>query len=315
MIYKPLVSVVMNCLNGEQFISKAIESVFAQTYSNWEIIFLDNASTDHSIEIAQSFGDRVRCFKNERTVPLGEARNQALKKVKGELVAFLDVDDIWFPDKLTRQVPLFEGRPEIGIVYSDTDLLNEDRACSELYFKVHQCKPLRGYIFESLLKHYAIPMLTTVVRIEVLQKMPQWFDSSYQVCDDFDFFMRVCYDWEVDYVNTSLASCLIHSAATTVRMHRFAPSEMAKTLEKLRSTHEDFDERFGLSATKLSEQITYKQGVSYWRDGLGPQARREFAKYLTKKKYLYTYVASYFPFSLIERARNFYYNMASSIFS
>jgi len=306
MTYQPLVSIIMNCLNGERFVSQAIESVFAQTYPNWEIIFLDNASTDRTSEIAQSFGARVRYFKNLQTVPLGEARNQALQKTKGELVAFLDADDAWFPDKLLKQVPLFENRPEIGLVYSDTELIFEHKGHTKNYFEAHQCKPLRGYIFEDLLKTYTIPMLTTVIRIEVLRNMSQWFDSSYQVCDDFDFFMRVCYDWQVDFVETSLARCFIHSEAVTVRMHRLGPGEMSRTLKKLRSAHENFDVLYGSAAAYLTRQISYKQGISYWREGLKSQARLEFTKYLSKKKFIFAFLLSYLPFVWVEQVRGFY---------
>src|SRR4051812_14335850 len=94
------VSIIMNCLNGERFVSKAIESVISQEYPDWEIIFLDNASTDLSGEIAQSYGERIRYFRNEVCVPLGAARNQALSLARGEFIAFLDVDDCWLPSKL-----------------------------------------------------------------------------------------------------------------------------------------------------------------------------------------------------------------------
>ncbi len=306
MAYQPLISVVMNCLNGEKFVRQAIESVFAQTYTNWEIIFLDNASIDRTSEIAQSFGKRVRYFKNFETEPLGKARNQALQRAKGELIAFLDSDDVWFPDKLLKQVPLFENRPEIGLVYSDTKLFFKDSGFEKSYFTVNRFKPVRGYIFDDLLNKYTIPMVTTVIRIEVLQNMSQWFDPSYQVCDDYDFFMRVCSNWQVDYVETSLARCLIHSEATTFRMHRFGPGEMARTLIKLRSANDDFDMLYGPAAEKLSQQITYKQGVSYWRDDLNSEARREFAKYIWDKKFIFAFVACCFPFEWVERARNFY---------
>ncbi len=304
MAFEPTVSVVMNCLNGERFVRAAIESIYAQTYPNWEIIFLDNASTDGTAEIARSFDMRLRYFCNARTVPLGEARNQALQQARGELIAFLDADDVWFPDKLAIQVPLFNGRPEIGLVFGDTELRFENPDRVQSYFETHRYKPPRGHIFESLLKHYTVPMLTAIIRADALRQMPQWFDPTYQVCDDFDFFMRLCYDWRVDYVDTCLASCLIHSAAATVRLHRFGPREMARTLEKLRAAHHDFDRRYGAAAAEMSRQITYKQGISLWRDGDGSAARREFGRYFPQRKFLAAYCASFFPLTLIERVRH-----------
>ena len=82
---QPLVSVIMNCLNSEKYLREAIDSVYAQSYRNWEIVFWDNASNDSSAEIAWSYRDgRLRYFRGETTVPLGHARNLALKHLFGQ---------------------------------------------------------------------------------------------------------------------------------------------------------------------------------------------------------------------------------------
>ena len=96
----PLVSIIMNCYNGEKFLKEAIDSIYAQTYSNWEIIFWDNASTDDSACIAKSYDDRLKYHLAQETTPLGEARDLALKKINGKYISFLDCDDIWLPKKL-----------------------------------------------------------------------------------------------------------------------------------------------------------------------------------------------------------------------
>ena len=96
---KPLVSVIMNCYNGDRFLRQAIDSVYCQTYDNWEIIFWDNASTDSSAKIARSYDDKIRYFLATKNTPLGEARNLALNKASGKYVAFLDCDDLYFPNK------------------------------------------------------------------------------------------------------------------------------------------------------------------------------------------------------------------------
>ena len=94
-VEEPLVSVIMNCYNSDRYLREAIDSVFAQSYQNWEIIFFDNASTDQSAEIAKSYGPKLRYFRGESTVLLGAARNRAFEKAAGQYFAFLDCDDIW----------------------------------------------------------------------------------------------------------------------------------------------------------------------------------------------------------------------------
>ena len=92
---KPLVSIIMNCYNGEQYLKEAIDSIYAQTYNNWEVIFIDNCSTDNSAEIAKSYEDeRIKYHKVRKNIPLYAARNIAINKCNGEYIGFLDCDDI-----------------------------------------------------------------------------------------------------------------------------------------------------------------------------------------------------------------------------
>ena len=108
---KPLVSILMNCYNGERYLRESLSSVLNQTYKNWELIFWDNKSQDESVKIFNSFNDkRFKLFNAEKHTILYEARNLAIQKTTGELIAFLDTDDIWLPDKLTKQVALFKSK-------------------------------------------------------------------------------------------------------------------------------------------------------------------------------------------------------------
>ena len=102
---EPLVSVIMNCLNCERYLNEAIDSVRAQTYSNWEIIFWDNASNDRSASIVKEYNDpRIHYFRGDKTILVYAARNKALSQCHGEFIAFLDCDDIWMTEKLSKQI-------------------------------------------------------------------------------------------------------------------------------------------------------------------------------------------------------------------
>ena len=104
---EPLVSVIMNCYNGEEYLRDAINSVINQTYKNWEIILWDNQSTDRSAEIYNSYKDsRLKYYLSSTHTQLYEARVKAVEKTNGEYLAFLDIDDWWLPLKLEQQVPL-----------------------------------------------------------------------------------------------------------------------------------------------------------------------------------------------------------------
>ena len=130
----PLVSIIINCYNGEKFLQECIKSILSQNYKNWEIIFWDNQSKDKSAEIFKSYNDeRFKYFYAEKHTSLYKARNLAIRKANGELIAFIDVDDIWEKNKLELQVPLFNDS-KISLVYSNLWLLKNRSKSKEKYF-------------------------------------------------------------------------------------------------------------------------------------------------------------------------------------
>lgn len=126
MIKKPLVSGVIIFLNGANFLQEAIESVLAQTYDHWELLLVDDGSTDQSTEIALRYAaqhpGKIRYLEHNGHRNLGKSssRNLGLRHAKGEYIAFLDHDDIWLPNKLEDQVNILESRPEAGMMYGRT---------------------------------------------------------------------------------------------------------------------------------------------------------------------------------------------------
>ena len=90
----PKVSIIMNCLNGSEYLKEALDSVMVQTYKNWEVIFWDNASIDDSASIAKSYGEKIKYFCSESTTKISIARERAFKEASGDYIAILDVDDI-----------------------------------------------------------------------------------------------------------------------------------------------------------------------------------------------------------------------------
>ena len=114
-----LVSIVMPAYNNERHVAGSIRSVLAQTHRDWELLFVDDASTDRTEEIAESFGDaRIRIFRNGQNSGAALSRNRALREARGKWVAFLDADDWWHPRKLERQLAFMQRH---GHAFSCTD--------------------------------------------------------------------------------------------------------------------------------------------------------------------------------------------------
>ncbi len=123
-----LVSVIMNCHNGEKFLNDSVKSVINQTYQNWELIFFDNASNDNSKKIIQGFKEnRIKYFFSKKFLNLYAARNEAIEKSNGKYISFLDIDDYWAPNKLVEQVKFLENNKEYKIVYSNYYVQNDKK--------------------------------------------------------------------------------------------------------------------------------------------------------------------------------------------
>ena len=159
---KPLVSVIMNCYNSDSFLKEAIDSVYAQTYKNWEIIVWDNASTDSSSKIANSYDKKLKYFYTSKNTLLGAARKSATEKAQGKYLAFLDCDDLWYEDKLKKQIKIFEESEEsLGIVYGRSEIIYEDGRQNKIFQKG---QPLpEGMVFDIFAKNDFIPFVSAVV--------------------------------------------------------------------------------------------------------------------------------------------------------
>ncbi|MDC1454446.1 glycosyltransferase, partial [Pelagibacteraceae bacterium] len=122
----PLVSIIINCYNGEKYLAEAINSIYSQTYKNWEIIFWDNASSDKSALIAKSYDSKLKYYNSNFTSSLSHARFQAFKKTKGKYISFLDCDDLWKKDKIEKQIKIISKDEDIGFVYGLSEIIYDE---------------------------------------------------------------------------------------------------------------------------------------------------------------------------------------------
>ena len=119
---KDLVSIIVPSYNCAKYLPDTINSVLAQTYTNWEMLIVDDCSTDNSEEVIKSFGDpRIRYLKNEKNSGAAISRNYALREAKGRWIAFLDSDDMWMPEKLSHQIAFMEENGYDFPVYYDVN--------------------------------------------------------------------------------------------------------------------------------------------------------------------------------------------------
>ena len=180
-----LVSIIMPNFNCGVYISQSIESVLAQTYTDWELLIVDDCSTDESYEIALKYADkdsRVKVSRNEKNSGAAFSRNKALELAQGEFIAFLDSDDLWVEDKLEKQI-FFMQHNKCDFSYSRYDLINEEN------HPIGKCVRIPMQLsYWKLLHHDYIGCLTAVYRKDIASNI-----RSYQIKNnnDYGLFLQV----------------------------------------------------------------------------------------------------------------------------
>ena len=202
----PLVSVIINCHNGEKYLEECLKSIILQSYDNWEIIFWDNLSIDRSKNIVNSFSDkRKKYFYSNKFLNLYHARNLAIEQASGKYISFLDVDDTWEKEKMELQVNFLESNKDIKMVYSNFYLLDQSKG--EKISRYNNQLP-SGRITGQLLKNYTIGILTVCAHKKIFEKY--FFETKYNVIGDFDLFIKISREISIGCIQKPLANYRIH---------------------------------------------------------------------------------------------------------
>jgi len=216
-----LVSVIIPCYNGEKYLAEAIQSALDQTYRPIEVLVVDDASTDHSAEIAASFGSPVRVLRNERNMERSWSRNRAVRESAGELIALLDADDVWLPDKLERQVSLLAQNPDCALIYAKAqDFVTEhgNRVYKRIAGGSHQGNRCDQY----LVRYNVLPALTVMIRRRCFDTVGG-FDCTPWVqgcCEDYDLWLRLTNRFPILFLDAVVAYYRRHAEQTTVNTRR-----------------------------------------------------------------------------------------------
>jgi nucleoside-diphosphate-sugar epimerase/glycosyltransferase involved in cell wall biosynthesis len=226
---QPLISIIINCFNGERYLQETLNSVQAQTYKNFEVIFWDNQSSDSTAKIYKKFNDpRFKYFLSSEHTNLYTARAAACEASCGEFLAFLDADDYWTNDKLEKQVKLFAD-PEVGFSCSNFRILHE---LKQVDYTAHTNNLPSGYVEEDLAASYFIGLLTLMVRAEAYKSLPYGFDRDFHVMGDLDLTFRLSKKWKLASTQEVLGTCRKHGNNALVLMRSEHISEFEAWLER-----------------------------------------------------------------------------------
>lgn len=192
---QPLVSVVIATYNMGQYLPEAIDSVLAQRWENLEVIVVDDGSTDDTPQKMKRFENngRVR-YLPTKNCGQPKAKNRGLKEANGDFIAFCDADDIWHPEKLDVQMPLFEHQ-NIGVVYSEVSYIDQN---GKTVAKSQPYERYSGNVTNQLVIKNFVPFGTAIIRKECLETNG-CFDENLPMGIDWDLWLRYSVDWLFQY--------------------------------------------------------------------------------------------------------------------
>lgn len=304
----PTVSVIMNCLNGEKYLKEALDSIFAQTYEDWEIIFWeDRASIDNSGKIAQSYGSKLRYFKAEASLPLYGARNLALEKTRGKYIAFLDCDDMWLPNKLELQVKAFEENETVELIHANVEILEQNGFKRVLHKRIQPS----GNVFKELLRDYRINLQSAMISRDALNSLDYWFDESMLYSGDADLFLRIAHDWDILYIHKILARYREHGSSLSATRIEEIVNENEKILVNLSERCEGFMNNYKYEISKFRLKAILSVAMSKWKYTGGVEARKVIGKKLSSSWLLgLLYILSFLPYKIVNDIKNRFFEKA-----
>ncbi|MDR0307887.1 MAG: glycosyltransferase [Chitinispirillales bacterium] len=185
MLKEPLISIITPCYNSEKYIAEAIESVLAQTYKNWEMIIIDDYSSDNSLDIVNTYAQkdgRIKVVRQERNSGAAAARNRGIDISKGEYLAFLDSDDLWLSEKLEKQLR-FMQKYNCDFSFTERELIDE--MGNPLRVKTRVIKKLT---YKRNLFHCFTGCSATIYKQDINNRI---YGPDLKNCDDYALFLRV----------------------------------------------------------------------------------------------------------------------------
>lgn len=254
----PEVSIIMPCFNHGGFLGDSVESILRQTHAGWELILVDDCSTDNSwavMEEASRRDARIQTIRHARNQGLSRARNDGLRTARGEFIAFCDADDLWEPEKLKVQLALLSEQPEFDAVYSDAWIidgagLRTGQRFSDLY---PPPKPSSGRLFRQLVPRNFINIQTVLLRRACVESLGS-FDEQIEQIQDWWYWIRLAREHRFLYCPTPLARYRVHARSTNVLRQREYRVNRFKVYRRMLSEYPDL-------ALSVKAEVLFNMGA------------------------------------------------------
>lgn len=299
----PTVSINLCCYNSEKYLEETLESIFAQTYKDWELVIVNDGSTDSTERIIQKYiadGWPI-VYHYQPNAGLGMSRNKAIELSQGKFIAFIDHDDLWMPQKLEKQIPLFDDL-EVALVFCDTVFFNEAGQSRRMYSYRNY---YTGWCFSKLLTDYFLSVQTVVIRRTALNYEQMWFDPRFQMIEEADLFRRMAYRWKLNMVNEPLAKWRVHKDSLTWTKGYLFADETELMLEAYAATIPAFAERYSPEIQTVKKRIAVTRATHLWKQKRTSDARKCLSPFLWKNaKVFCLFLMTFLPADRIQPLMN-----------
>ena len=282
----PLVSVVIPAYNAEAYVKETIESALAQTYGPLEIVVVNDGSTDRTADILKMFGDQITVI-TQKNQGLSAARNAGIKIAKGEYLAFLDADDIYFPERIEKQIAFMLIHPEFKISYCNMFHFYDGKP-ERLYR--HQAAFPSGDVFENLLYEFFGQWNTMLVSKTVFDRVGL-FDDSSRFSEDWDMNLRIARaGYRFGFLDEPLFKMRITGSGLSNMDNQWKmKARDVEIFEKLAEKMTPEEREKYHMATHI-QRLRWKLGVAYLSGGKKDEALREFKENKSSLSIVITYL-------------------------
>lgn len=271
----PRVSVIVPTYNRAHLIGDTLESIFAQTYRDFEIIVVDDGSTDNTLDILTEYKNKIRVFGLPHQGQAGSfARNKGIQEARGEYVAFLDSDDLWLPKKLEYQMAVVDAEDSTyAWVYSDAEAF--DHKTGKLLFRQSKNHQLyEGEVLEKLFLSNFISSITPVIHRSVFNKVGLFWPTP--KLTDWDMMLRIAADYPIKLIPDVLARFRLHRSRVTESLSgEQAYGAGLAVIERAVSRH---PERLSPLKNRALTQLCLSTGRMLARDNHLMEARKMFTR-------------------------------------
>ncbi len=297
------VSVIIPTYNSAEYITEALDSVFAQTYKNYEVIVIDDGSTDNTKDVLKPYMSRIKYIYKENG-GVSSARNVGIKNAEGEYIAFLDSDDIWLPEKLERQIERFNSEPDLGLVYSNCIRFSEN-GIEQSSRKVK--KYLEGDIFAKILEGYVLPTSTVIAKKLCFDEVG-YFDERFSVSEDYDMWLRISRFFKIGYVKGPLVKYRIRTSSIirSTKIDSLFNAKKAVIEKNIEYLDKTFNKEKFLKNRLF--RLHFKWGIEFFTKSYYKEAKEHFVKAIKYKplsfKVIFYYFATLLPDNFVDALRN-----------